>query len=95
MLLTAAAFDQPVSVLFVDDGVFQLKSGQNPEVLGLKDTSAIFRALAVYDVNDLYIEQESLQARGLDPADLILPVQVIARNEVNALMQRHQVIIQD
>jgi tRNA 2-thiouridine synthesizing protein C len=92
-LLTTAAFDQAVSVLFVDDGVLQLKTGQNPLQMGLKNTAAIFQALELYDVNLLYVETESLISRGMTVHDLILPVKLIPRAEVNALLQRHAIVI--
>lgn len=92
-MLTTAAFDQTVSVLFVDDGVLQLKTGQNPQPMGVKNTAAIFQVLALYEINDLYVEAESLFYRGLTVDELILPVQVIPRAEVNALMQRHAIVI--
>jgi len=95
MILTAAAFDRQVSVLFVDDGVLQLKSGQNPAAMALKDTAAVFGALEIYDVRALYAETESLRDRGLETADLILPVQAICRSEVNQLMRRHDVVVPD
>lgn len=94
-LLTTAAFDQGVSVLFLDDGVLQLKVAQNPAALALKDTAAVFQALQIYDVEQLFVEEESLQERGLRAVDLILPVQLIRRAEINALMQRHDVLIPD
>ena len=95
MILTAAAFDQQVSVLFADDGVLQLKRLQNPSAMALKDTAAVFKALEIYDVNALYVEIESLQARGLEPADLILPVQGVHRSEISGLMRRHDIVLPD
>ena len=95
MILTTAAFDQQVSVLFCDEGVLQLKRGQNPAAIGLKDTAQIFTALEVYDVNALYVEAESLAARGLTADDLLLPVQILPRAGLNPLMLRHQVLIPD
>lgn len=94
-ILTAAAFDQHVALLFVDDAVWQLKNQQQPAGLGLKDTSAIFQALQIYDVNDLYVEQESLQAAGLTSTDLILPVVSLPRGEVSSLMRTYDLIIPD
>lgn len=94
-ILTAAAFDQHVALLFVDDAVWQLKNQQQPAGLGLKDTSAIFQALQIYDVNDLYVEQESLQAAGLAFTDLILPVVSLPRGEVSSLMRTYDLIIPD
>ncbi len=92
IVLTTAAFDQQVALLFLDDGVFQLKKLQQVEQQGLKDTLAIFNALEIYDVNDLYIEVESLQERGLKPGDLSLPVKEFYRKNINQLIQRYDVI---
>lgn len=94
-MLTAAAFDQSVSVLFVDDGVFQLKSTQNPQAMGVKNSAAMYAALSLYGVNDLFVEVESLRANGLTADDLILPVQLVPRTEISALLAQHAVIIPD
>lgn len=94
-ILTAAAFDQKVALLFVDDGVIQLKKNQQPDTLALKDTLAIFKALSIYDVNDLYVESESLAERGLDADDLLLPTINVPRREINRLMGGFDVIIPD
>ena len=95
MILTTAAFDQSVSLLFIDDGVLQLRRGQNPQVLSLKDTAAIFSALEIYDVRQLYVESESLSARGLVKEDLLLPVELLDRCEINGLMAQYAVIVPD
>jgi tRNA 2-thiouridine synthesizing protein C len=92
IILTTAAFDQKVSILLLDDGVFQLKKGQHPENVGMKDTAAIFNALQIYDVNDIYTEVESLQERGLEPVDLFLPVQAFYRKDIAGLMERFDVV---
>jgi len=94
-MLTTAAFDQSVSVLFVDDGVFQLKQGQKPAQMVLRNTAAMFTALEMYDITRVYAEAESLSARGLDADDLILPVKIVSRAEVNDLLKQHQVLIPD
>lgn len=94
-LLTTAAFDQKVSILFIDDGVSQLKAQQNPPSMPLKNTAAIFQVLDVYDIKNLYVEAESLCAKGLNEADLILPVKLIRRAAVNDLMQQYDVLMPD
>ena len=92
VILTAAAFDQHVALLFLDDGVFQLKKGQQPEKQGLKDTASIFNALEIYDVKDLYTEIESLQDRGLKPGDLTLPVKELYRKDINGLIKQYDIV---
>ena len=56
---------------FVDDGVFQLKKGQDTSKSGIKNFSSAYRALGDYDITKLYVEKESLQARGLTVEDLM------------------------
>ena len=90
-ILITAAFDQAVALLLLDDAVFQLKTHQQPPA-DMKDTAAIFKALELYDVTTIYVEQESLQERGLLAADLFLPVQVCARKDIAALMQQFDVL---
>lgn len=94
-ILTTAAFDQSVSVLFLDDGVFQLKSGQDPQTMVLKNTAAIFTALELYEITDVFVEVESLADRGLVLDDLILPVRAMPRADVNELIRCHDVIVPD
>ena len=70
VVLIGAAFDQDVSLAFLDDGVFQLTKGQDTKETGLKNFSPTFRALGDYEVTKLYVEQESLDERGLTLDDL-------------------------
>lgn len=92
IILTAAAFDQAVSILLLDDSVFQLKNHQHPETSDMKDIAAIFNALELYDINDIYTEYESLYELGLSVDDLCLPVQIILRKDIAELMQKFDVI---
>ncbi len=71
VVLIGAAFDQDVSMAFIDDGVFQLVKGQDTKDTGMKNFSPTYKALGDYDVNKLYVEKESLQARGLSESDLM------------------------
>jgi tRNA 2-thiouridine synthesizing protein C len=70
VVLIGAAFDQDVSLAFLDDGVFQLVKDQNTKEIGVKNFSPTFRALGDYDVTKLFVERESLEERGLGEDDL-------------------------
>ena len=65
VVLITATFDQDVSLVFLDDGVYELVKGQNTKAIGIKNFSPTYRALDGYDVEKLYVERESLEARGL------------------------------
>jgi len=71
VVLIAAAFEQDVSLAFVDDGVYQLMQNQDTAALGSKNFSPTYKALGDYDVSKIYIEQESLELRGLTKDDLM------------------------
>jgi tRNA 2-thiouridine synthesizing protein C len=71
VVLSGAAFEQDVSLAFLDDGVFQLTRGQDTSGIGMKNFSPAYRALGDYDVTRLYVERESLEERGLKPDDLM------------------------
>ena len=93
VVLIAAAFDQDVSVVFADDGVFQIKKNQDTAAIGMKNFSNTYRALDDYDVEKIYVEQESLDARGLTADDLIIPVEVLNAESLSEIMAQQDVVI--
>src|SRR3990167_7760190 len=74
--LAGGAFDLPIGLLFLDDGVFQLSSAQQPATLQQKDLSANLQALPMFGVEALYVSQRSLQERGLERQKLNLAVEL-------------------
>lgn len=92
-VLISAAFDQDVSVVFIDDGVFQLKKGHDTKAVNMKNFSPTYRALEGYGIEKLYVEKESLAARGLAAADLIVPVEIVDATALAELMDQQDVII--
>ena len=107
VVLIGAAFDQDVSMAFIDDGVFQLTDGQNTDGIGIKNFSPAFRALGDYDVTKLYVEKESLDERGLALEDLMEltwedededwaekpSIRVVSRNELKTILGDQDVIL--
>lgn len=93
VVLITAAFDQDVSLVFLDDGVFQLKKSQQTKGIEIKNFSPTYRALEGYDVEKLYVEKESLEARGLTEDDLLVDVTVLSSAEMGALMNEQDVVL--
>lgn len=71
VVLIGAAFEQDVSLAFIDDGVYQLLQNQDTGGIGSKNFAPTFRALGDYDVSKIYVEEESLAIRGLTRDDLM------------------------
>lgn len=93
VVLIAATFDQDVSLVFIDDGVYELVKGQDTAAIGIKNHSKTYRALEGYDVEKLYVERESLAARGLTEDDLIVAVELLDSAEIAALMAEQDVVL--
>ncbi|NCF28274.1 MAG: sulfurtransferase complex subunit TusC [Gammaproteobacteria bacterium] len=93
VVLVGAAFDQDVSVVFIDDGVYQIRKDQDTSAIGTKNFSKTFRALEMYDVEKLYVEKESMQARGMTEDDLNVPVEVKTSEEIGRLMEEQDVVL--
>jgi tRNA 2-thiouridine synthesizing protein C len=93
VVLISAAFDQDVSLAFLDDGVYQLAKGQQTKGIDTKNFSPAYRALEGYDIEKLYVERESLEARGLTEGDLLVDVQVLSSAELGGLMAEQDVVI--
>ncbi len=93
VVLVSAAFDQDVSMVFADDGVYELIKGMNTKGIEVKDFSKTYRALDGYDIEKLYVEKASMDARGLTEADLIVDVTVLDSTEMANLMAEQDVVI--
>lgn len=93
VVLITAAFDQDVSLVFSDDGVYQIKKGQVTDGIGMKNFSPTYRALEGYDVEKLYVDKESMDERGLTQDDLLVDVEIISRAKMADLMDDQDVVM--
>tara|TARA_B100000678_G_scaffold42171_1_gene31539 strand:+ start:4547 stop:4945 length:399 start_codon:yes stop_codon:yes gene_type:complete len=93
MILVMAAYDQDISVAFIDDGVYALKKGQDTEGIEIKGFSKTFGALEGYDVEKLYVDQISLEERGLTENDLVVDVEVLSSAEIGKIMAKQDVVV--
>jgi len=93
VVMISAAFDQDVSLAFLDDGIFQIVKGQETTFIGMKNFSQTYRALEDFGVTKLYVERESMEARGISESDFIVPAEVISVGEMAELMASQDIIL--
>jgi len=104
MVLISAAFEQHAVIAFVDDGVFQIKKGQNAKILGMKNFSPTYGVIEMEkeDADEdpdmdmewrIVVEEESLTSRGLTADDLLMDVEVLSARELGDLMNVQDVVI--
>ncbi|WP_369309653.1 sulfurtransferase complex subunit TusC [Providencia rettgeri] len=64
-LLATSALTDEIEVFFISDGIFQLLANQQPKAILARDYIATFKILPLYDIENIYLCQQSLQERGL------------------------------
>lgn len=107
VVLISAAFEQEVSLAFLDDGVYQITRMQDTTGIAQKNFSKAYKALGDYDVKKIYVEKESLKERGLNSDDLMdllwedenddwaekSSIILVSRREMSELMAQQEVTI--
>ena len=93
MVLIMAAFEQDLSVAFIDDGVYALLKTQDTTDINIKGFVKTFRALDGYDVEKLYVDKQSMEERSLTPDDFIVDVEVLESAAIGKLMSEQDCII--
>jgi tRNA 2-thiouridine synthesizing protein C len=92
--LAGGAFDLPVAMLFMDDGVLQLAPAQNATLLQQKDLTANLQALSMFGVEELFACRLSLDERGMQAFGLgVDPLEVLDDAQIAALIDRYDQVI--
>jgi tRNA 2-thiouridine synthesizing protein C len=77
MVLALSAFNESLSLFFINDGVYQLLDNQRPDDILQKHFQPMFKMLDLYDVENIYVCETSLQQRGLTVSQLLIEVSVL------------------
>lgn len=91
--LIFGSFEQKISLFFQGDGVYQLIANQDGRLLAVKDYLKTFSAFKFYDIEDVYVCQQSLVNRQLAEQFHINDVQVLAKTEFALALNRHQHVL--
>lgn len=91
LLLVAAAFDVPTSLLFAGPGVLNLLPNQNAEGLARKTPSKQLGALKLYGVESVYACEASMKRYGVN--DSIIDVTPANQAALSALIREHDVVL--
>lgn len=92
-ILTAAAYEQPISVLLTGDALFLLVSNQQGSLLGQRSISSMLEAFPLYGIEQVYVASESLEQYGLAFEELALVPTCLSNAEINNLIQQHDCVL--
>ena len=88
-ILTFAAFDIPLRVLFLDRAAKLLITGADPEIYGM------IEAFSLYGVSEVFVERESLIECGVDEQSVPGNVIILRRAEISHFIRMHRRVMGD
>lgn len=83
-LLAAAIFDQRITMIFMGDGVFQLSRNQSP-VSG-RNQMKMLQSLAMYDIDQIFVQSTALHERGMDSEDLNINCTTVSDQAIHQMI---------
>ena len=90
IVLAGGAFDLPIGLLFLDDGVFQLAPNQDAKAVQQKDLGANLQALGLFGIDAVFACEHSLAARGLTHP---VNAQPLNNEQISQLIDRYDQVI--
>tara|TARA_B110000483_G_scaffold216132_1_gene267375 strand:- start:41 stop:328 length:288 start_codon:yes stop_codon:yes gene_type:complete len=92
MALACAVFEQDVNYVFLDDGIYQLLKGQDGTAIQSKTLGNALETLALYSIENVYVDQQSLKERGIDSAELLPNIQLIEDGALSRLIKNADLV---
>jgi tRNA 2-thiouridine synthesizing protein C len=84
--LAAAAFEQPVDLLFTGAGVLNLLPQQDARRVGSKHMDKLLASLPLYDIDTLYVDARALEQYAVEPHLLPAAARLLDRDGVRGLI---------
>ncbi len=93
MVLVSGVFEQPTTVVFLDEGVYQLLGDGTKNQR--KDTASKWSALPTYDISDIFVLEASLISRGIDPRQMPDFVTTASEEKFTDLLRTANCVVSD
>lgn len=93
LALAAATFDQDVNILFTGDACYQLISNQQPEHIDSKNITKMLKALPIYGINEIYVDESNFVCRNIKDLAEGLAVKLVSTDEIKQLYQSADAVI--
>lgn len=89
--IALSSFEQPVSILFKDEGVLQLLAKQETDKLVGKDFTKIYSDLELFGIDKIYIEINSMHEFAAD--ELSVHPEIVDQEQIVKLIKAHDVVL--
>lgn len=85
-VLAASAYCDAISLFFVGFGVTQIVANQSPQQLLSRDYISAFKLLELYDIEHLYLCEQSVEELGLASAQWVIDVKKKSPQQIAQLL---------
>jgi tRNA 2-thiouridine synthesizing protein C len=100
-IFAASVFDQQVTALFMDEGIWQLHRYQQshgvqhniPHIDEHKNIAAQLESFPLYDINSVYVDHAALKRFNIPKQELILEPELVNDKAIRALIATHDVVL--
>ena len=93
LAMLCASYGQQVSLFFVDDGVWQLHEPLDANQVLRKNFTKSLAALEFYDIEHLYVCEDSLAQRNMHSLVNGLEIQLLSATRLSQLLADHQQVL--
>lgn len=91
--LMASSFNQIVSLMFLNDSVFLLNKNQNLELIGIKNFIAAYKALSLYDIENVYLDAVILKQADLSAEELLVTGAIVNPEKISEIIHHQDIIL--
>ncbi|WP_213994936.1 sulfurtransferase complex subunit TusC [Arsukibacterium sp.] len=93
LILALAAVEHQLTVIFCGDAVYQLLTVNQTSDFPLKRYQQGFKLFGLYDIEQIYVCQQSLQQRQLGSADIAVDAKQVSPAQLQQLLASQQQIV--
>ncbi len=101
-VLAASVFEQDITVLFMDEGVWQLHNHQQSRglqhptahsLMERKNIAAQLEAFPLYDIEKVFVDKKSLKHFSIPSKELVLNPVLLGDKAIRSLIADHEVVL--
>ncbi|MGH1440839.1 MAG: sulfurtransferase complex subunit TusC [Cellvibrionaceae bacterium] len=92
-ILAASVYGQKLTLIFMGDGVLQLLKDQQPQEIQQKSLQKQLTALALYDIERVFVCEHSLEQRAIDSSRLSIPTTQLDQEHLRILLHEQDSLL--
>ncbi|MDP0587800.1 MAG: sulfurtransferase complex subunit TusC [Candidatus Endonucleobacter bathymodioli] len=92
-VMTSLSYHIPTNLLLMGDGVYQIVAAQSPEQLPRKNLTALFKSLALYGIDKVYVDEAAMTERNLNAEQLLPNHKILTTLQLRTLLNKHNKIM--